>query len=56
MKVYEVVCEGLVQRTITVEAANSAEASRAARQEFASLLGAHKDAVAVVDIYKEEKR
>ena len=55
MKVYEVVCEGLVQRTITVEAANSAEASRAARQEFASLVGAYQDAVAIVDIYKQEK-
>lgn len=53
MKTYEVICEGVVQRRIIVEAKNSAEASSAARQEFASLVGADKEGVAVVDIYSE---
>jgi len=54
MKTYEVICEGIVQRRIVVEATNAVEASRAARAEFAALTGAEKDAVAVVDIYKEK--
>ena len=53
MKTYEVICEGVVQRLVLVEATNSAEAAQLARQEFASLVGAEKDAVAVVDIYSE---
>ena len=53
MKTYEVVCEGVVQRTVFIEAENSVEAAHAARQEFASLVGADKEAVAIVDIYSE---
>ena len=53
MKTYEVVCEGVVQRLVLVEATNSAEAAEAARQEFASLVGAEKEGVAIVDIYSE---
>jgi len=53
MKTYEVICEGVVQKTITVEADNPASAAEQARKEFAALTGAYKDAVAVVDIYKE---
>jgi len=53
MKTYEVVCEGVVQRLVLVEATNAAEAAQAARQEFSALTGAEKDAVAVVDIYSE---
>lgn len=51
MKTYEVVCEGVVQKLVLVEATNSAEAAQLARKEFASLVGAEK--VAVVDIYSE---
>ena len=54
MKTYEVICEGIVQRRIFVEATNAVEASREARAEFAALTGAEKDAVAVVDIHKEK--
>lgn len=53
MKLYHVLCEGVVTRQITVKAANSAEATTAARQEFASLLGADKDAVAVIEVEKQ---
>jgi len=53
MKVYDVTCEGVVTRQVTVEAANVIEAAQAARQEFASLLGADKDAVAVIEVEKQ---
>ena len=53
MKTYEVVCEGVVQRTVLIEAKNSVEAAEAARQEFASLVGADREGVAIVDIYSE---
>lgn len=54
MRTYEVTCEGVVTRRITVEAANSAEAIAEARQEFASLLGADIQGVAVIEVEKVE--
>ena len=53
MKTYEVVCEGVVQRLVLVEATNAAEAAQAARQEFSALTGADREGVAIVDIYSE---
>ena len=53
MKTYEVVCEGVVQRTVFIEAENSVVAAQEARREFASLVGADMAAVAIVDIYSE---
>ena len=53
MKTYEVVCEGVVQRLVLVEAANSGEAAQLARKEFSALTGAEMEGVAVVDIYSE---
>ena len=53
MKTYEVVCEGVVQRMVLVEAANAAEAAVAARQEFCALTGAEKEGIAILDIYSE---
>lgn len=55
MKTYEVVCEGVVQRMILVEAANAAEASKLARREFSALTGAQMEGVAVLDIYSEKE-
>jgi len=52
MKTYEVTCEGVTQRKVLVEATNSAEASRTARQEFASLVGADINGVAIIEIEK----
>jgi len=53
MKTYEVVCEGVVQRLILVEAANAVDAANAARKEFSALTGAEKEGVGIVDIYSE---
>ena len=53
MKTYEVVCEGVVQRLVLVEAANAADAVRDARQEFSSLTGAEKGGIAILDVYSE---
>ena len=53
MKTYEVVCEGVVQRLVLVEATNAAEAAVAARQEFCALTGAEKEGIAILDIYSE---
>jgi len=53
MKTYEVVCEGVVQRMVLVEAANAADAAKAARQEFCALTGAEKEGIAILDIYSE---
>ena len=53
MKTYEVVCEGVVQRLILVEAENSGEAARMAQKEFAALPGTDQDGVAILDIYSE---
>jgi len=53
MKTYEVICEGVIQRLVLVEATNAAEAAQLARREFSALTGAEKDAVAVLDIYSE---
>ena len=50
MKTYEVVCEGLVSRLVIVESDNQVDAWRAAKAEFASLTGAEREEVAVVDI------
>ena len=52
-KTYEVICEGVVQRLVLVEATNAAEAAQAARQEFSALTGADREGVAIVDIYSE---
>jgi hypothetical protein len=53
MKTYEVVCEGVVQRLILVEAENAADAVRSARQEFSSLTGADKEGIAILDVFSE---
>ena len=53
MKTYEVVCEGVVQRLVLVEALNAADAAKAARQEFSALTGAVKEGIAILDIYSE---
>ena len=53
MKTYEVVCAGVVQRLVLVEATNAAEAVQAARQEFSALTGADQEGVAIMDIYTE---
>ena len=53
MKTYEVVCEGVVQRLVLVEALNAADAAKAARREFSALTGADQEGVAVLDIYSE---
>ncbi len=53
MKTYEVVCEGVVQRLVLVEATNAADAAKAARQEFCALTGAEKEGIAILDIYSE---
>lgn len=53
MKTYEVVCEGVVQRLVLVEATNAVDAAKAAREEFSALTGAEKEGVAVLDIYSE---
>jgi len=53
MKTYEVVCEGVVQRLVLVEALNAADAAKAARREFSALTGAEKEGVAILDIYSE---
>jgi hypothetical protein len=51
-KTYTVTCEGLIQRRVLVEAANSAEASMKAREEFCALVGADRMGVAIIDIEK----
>ena len=53
MKTYEVVCEGVVQRLVLVEALNAADAAKAARRELSALTGADQEGVAVLDIYSE---
>ena len=53
MKTYEVVCEGVVQRLVLVEAVSPAHASKLARQEFSALTGAEKEGIAILDIYSE---
>ena len=53
MKTYEVVCEGVVQRLVLVEATNAVDAAKAARQEFSALTGAEKEGIAILDIYSE---
>ena len=53
MKTYEVICEGVVQRLVLVEATNAADAAVAARQEFCALTGAEKEEIAILDIYSE---
>jgi len=53
MKTYEVVCEGVVQRLVLVEATNAADAAKAAREEFSALTGADREGVAILDIYSE---
>ena len=53
MKTYEVVCEGVVQRLVLVEAVSPAHASKLARDEFCALTGAEKEGIAILDIYSE---
>ena len=44
-KCYEIICEGKVNRFITVEANNEEEAKKAAALEFSLLVGANKNEV-----------
>ncbi len=44
-KCYEIICEGKVNRFITVEADNEEEAKKAAALEFSLLVGANKNEV-----------
>ena len=53
MKTYEVVCEGVVQRLVLVEATNAVDAAQAARKEFSAITGAYQENVAILDIYSE---
>jgi hypothetical protein len=53
MKTYEVVCEGVVQRLVLVEATNAVDAAKEARREFSALTGADQEGVAILDIYSE---
>ena len=53
MRTYEVTVEGVVSRVIIVEAENGAEAWHEAKAEFASLTGAERESIAVVDVYTE---
>jgi len=54
VKTYEIVCEGMVSRSITVEQASSLEdAIKEARREFSLLVGAREEDVEIADIYSE---
>ena len=54
MKTYEITCEGMVSRTITVNDAFCLEdAINYAREEFSLLVGARKEDVEIADIYSE---
>ncbi len=53
MKTYEIVCEGMVSRTIMVDANDLSEAVSQARKEFSLLVGAREEDVEVADIYSE---
>jgi hypothetical protein len=52
MKTYEIVCEGMVSRTIMVDANDLSEAVSQARKEFSLLVGAREEDVEVADIYE----
>lgn len=52
MKTYEIVCEGMVSRTIMVDANDLNEAVSQARKEFSLLVGAREEDVEVADIYE----
>ena len=49
-KCYEVFCEGMVNRYITVEANNAEEAKKAAALEFSLLVGANENDVKIIDL------
>ncbi len=49
-KVYEITCEGTVNRFITVEANNEEEAQKAAAREFSLLVGANENDVKIIDL------
>ena len=53
MKTYEIVCEGMVSRTIMVDANDLSEAVSQASKEFSLLVGAREEDVEVADIYSE---
>ena len=53
MKTYEIVCEGMVSRTIMVDANDLSEAVNQARKEFSLLVGAREEDVEIADIYSE---
>ena len=53
MKTYEIVCEGMVSRTIMVDANDLSEAVSQARKEFSLLVGAREEDVEIADIYSE---
>jgi len=52
MKTYEITCEGMVSRTIMVDANDLSEAVSQARKEFSLLVGAREEDVEVADIYE----
>jgi len=52
MKTYEITCEGMVSRTIMVDANDLSEAVSQARKEFSLLVGAKEEDVEVADIYE----
>ena len=49
-KCYEVFCEGMVNRYITIEANNAEEAQKAAAREFSLLVGANENDVKIIDL------
>ena len=49
-KCYEVFCEGMVNRFITVEANNAEEAQKAAAHEFSLLVGENENDVKIIDL------
>ena len=49
-KCYEIICEGKVNRFITVEANNEEEAQKAAAHEFSLFVGANENDVKIIDL------
>ena len=49
-KVYEITCEGTVNRFITDEANNEEEAQKAAAREFSLLVGGNENDVKIIDL------
>jgi len=53
MAMYEVICEGVIRRTILVEAKHGVEAKTLAVPKFCDLLGIEERGVAVVSATRE---